>query len=49
MEIARFHVARELSFLRDKGFHVVAGAQVISLLCNAVFICAWDQAIAWRN
>lgn len=37
MEIARFHIARELSFLRDKGFHLIAGSQVISFVMQRGF------------
>ena len=37
MEIARFHIARELSFLRDKGFHLIAGQQVVSFLMQRGF------------
>jgi ATP-dependent Clp protease ATP-binding subunit ClpB len=37
MEIARFHIARELSFLRDKGFHLIAGPQVISFVMQRGF------------
>ncbi len=37
MEIARFHIARELSFLRDKGFHLIAGQQVVSFVMQRGF------------
>jgi ATP-dependent Clp protease ATP-binding subunit ClpB len=37
LEIARFHIARELSFLRDKGFHLIAGPQVISFVMQRGF------------
>jgi ATP-dependent Clp protease ATP-binding subunit ClpA len=37
VEIARFHIARELSFLRDKGFHLIAGPQVISFVMQRGF------------
>src|SRR5262249_55510803 len=32
MEIARLHIGRELSFLRDKGFDLAVGHSVISFL-----------------
>ncbi len=37
MEIARFHIVRELSFLRDKGFHLIAGQEVVSFLMQRGF------------
>lgn len=37
MEIARLHIARELSFLRDKGFHLTAGHAVVSFLMQRGF------------
>ncbi len=37
MEIARFHIARELSFLRDKGFRLIAGQQVVAFLMQRGF------------
>jgi ATP-dependent Clp protease ATP-binding subunit ClpA len=36
-EIARLHIARELSFLRDKGFHLTAGHAVVSFLMQRGF------------
>ncbi len=37
MEIARFHIGRELAFLRDKGFHLTAGHAVVSFLMQRGF------------
>jgi ATP-dependent Clp protease ATP-binding subunit ClpB len=37
MEIARLHIARELSFLRDKGFDLALGNSVISFLMQRGF------------
>jgi ATP-dependent Clp protease ATP-binding subunit ClpA len=37
MEIARLHIARELSFLRDKGFELTLGHSVISFLMQRGF------------
>jgi len=37
MEIARLHVARELSFLRDKGFDLTLGHSVVSFLMQRGF------------
>jgi len=37
MEIARLHIARELSFLRDKGFDLTLGPSVISFLLQRGF------------
>ena len=37
MEIARLHIARELSFLRDKGFELALGHSVISFLMQRGF------------
>src|SRR6266508_1503600 len=37
MEIARLHIARELSFLRDKGFDLTLGPSVISFLMQRGF------------
>jgi ATP-dependent Clp protease ATP-binding subunit ClpA len=37
MEIARFHIARELSFLRDKGFDLTLGHSVVSFLMQHGF------------
>jgi ATP-dependent Clp protease ATP-binding subunit ClpA len=37
MEIALLHIARELSFLRDKGFHLTAGHAVVSFLMQRGF------------
>jgi ATP-dependent Clp protease ATP-binding subunit ClpA len=37
MEIARLHIGRELSFLRDKGFHLAAGHSVVSFLMQRGF------------
>src|SRR5947207_794732 len=37
MEIARLHIARELSFLRDKGFDLTAGHAVVSFLMQRGF------------
>ena len=37
MEIARLHIGRELSFLRDKGFHLTAGHAVVSFLMQRGF------------
>lgn len=37
MEIARLHIGRELSFLRDKGFHLTAGHSVVSFLMQRGF------------
>jgi ATP-dependent Clp protease ATP-binding subunit ClpB len=37
MEIARLHIARELCFLRDKGFHLTAGHAVVSFLMQRGF------------
>jgi ATP-dependent Clp protease ATP-binding subunit ClpA len=37
MEIARLHIARELSFLRDKGFDLTLGHSVISFLMQRGF------------
>ncbi len=37
LEIAKFHIGRELSFLRDKGFHLIAGQQVVSFVIQRGF------------
>jgi ATP-dependent Clp protease ATP-binding subunit ClpB len=37
MEIARLHIARELSFLRDKGFDPTFGPSVVSFLMQRGF------------
>jgi ATP-dependent Clp protease ATP-binding subunit ClpA len=37
MEIARLHIGRELSFLRDKGFHLTVGHAVVSFLMQRGF------------
>jgi ATP-dependent Clp protease ATP-binding subunit ClpA len=37
MEIARLHIGRELSFLRDKGFDLTAGHAVVSFLMQRGF------------
>jgi ATP-dependent Clp protease ATP-binding subunit ClpA len=37
MEIARLHIGRELSFLRDKGFHLTTGHSVVSFLMQRGF------------
>jgi ATP-dependent Clp protease ATP-binding subunit ClpA len=37
MEIARLQIGRELSFLRDKGFHLTAGHAVVSFLMQRGF------------
>ena len=37
MEIARLHIARELSFLRDKGFDLTLGHSVVSFLMQRGF------------
>ncbi len=37
MEIARLHIARELSFLRDKGFDLTLGHAVVSFLMQRGF------------
>jgi ATP-dependent Clp protease ATP-binding subunit ClpA len=37
MEIARLHIARELSFLRDRGFDLTLGPSVISFLMQRGF------------
>lgn len=37
MEIARLHIARELSFLRDKGFDLMLGHSVVSFLMQRGF------------
>jgi ATP-dependent Clp protease ATP-binding subunit ClpA len=37
MEIARLHIARELSFLRDKGFDLTLGPSVVSFLMQRGF------------
>ncbi len=37
MEIARLHIGRELSFLRDKGFDLTAGHSVVSFLMQRGF------------
>ena len=37
IEIARLHIGRELSFLRDKGFHLTAGHAVVSFLMQRGF------------
>ncbi len=37
MEIARLHIARELSFLRDRGFDLTLGPSVISFLLQRGF------------
>jgi ATP-dependent Clp protease ATP-binding subunit ClpA len=37
MEIARLHIGRELSFLRDKGFHLAAGHSGVSFLMQRGF------------
>jgi ATP-dependent Clp protease ATP-binding subunit ClpA len=37
MEIARLHIGRELSFLRDKGFHLSVGHSVVSFLMQRGF------------
>jgi len=37
MEIARLHIGRELSFLRDKGFHLSTGQAVVSFLMQRGF------------
>ena len=37
MDIAQLHIGRELSFLRDKGFHLTAGHAVVSFLMQRGF------------
>ena len=37
MEIARFHIERELSFLRDKGFHLAASQQLVAFIMQRGF------------
>ena len=37
MEIARLHIGRELSFLRDEGFHLTVGHAVVSFLMQRGF------------
>lgn len=37
MEIARFHIERELSFLRDKGFHLAANQQLVAFIMQRGF------------
>ncbi len=37
MEIARVHIERELSFLRDKGFHLVASNQLVAFIMQKGF------------
>jgi ATP-dependent Clp protease ATP-binding subunit ClpA len=37
MEIARLHIGRELSFLRDKRFHLTTGHPVVSFLMQRGF------------
>ncbi|HKP01928.1 MAG TPA: AAA family ATPase [Chthoniobacterales bacterium] len=37
MEIARFHIDRELSFLRDKGFHLRASKELVSFVMQRGF------------
>lgn len=37
MEIARLHIARELSFLREKGFNLTLGQSVVSFLMQRGF------------
>ena len=37
MEIARFHIERELSFLRDKGFHLAASPQLVAFIMQRGF------------
>lgn len=37
MEIARLHIARELSFLRNKGFDLTLGHSVVSFLMQRGF------------
>jgi ATP-dependent Clp protease ATP-binding subunit ClpA len=37
IDIARFHIRRELAFLREKGFDLVAGEQVVSFLIQRGF------------
>ena len=37
MEIARLHIGRELSFLRDKGFDLTVGHSVVSFLMQRGF------------
>lgn len=37
MEIARFHIERELSFLRDKGFHLVASQKLVAFIMQRGF------------
>ncbi len=37
MEIARFHIARELSFLRDKGFHLTASKELVAFVMQRGF------------
>ena len=37
MEIARFHIERELVFLRDKGFHLAASKQLVAFIMHRGF------------
>jgi ATP-dependent Clp protease ATP-binding subunit ClpB len=37
MEIARFHIERELSFLRDKGFHLSASKELVAFVMQRGF------------
>lgn len=37
MEIARFHIERELAFLRDKGFHLAATPQLVAFIMQRGF------------
>lgn len=37
MEIARLHIERELSFLRDKGFHLAASQQLVAFIMQRGF------------
>ncbi len=37
MEIARFHIDRELSFLRDKGFHLTASKELVAFVMQRGF------------
>jgi ATP-dependent Clp protease ATP-binding subunit ClpB len=37
VEIARFHIERELSFLRDKGFHLAASQQLVAFIMQRGF------------
>ena len=37
MEIARLHIERELSFLRDKGFHVATSQQLVAFIMQRGF------------